>query len=328
MTQYNIVKQPDIFVYGEDFDIFMDRFEAYLTNTNAVKTSHYTLLLSYVDGVSFRKLRSLQFTDEHKTEDVVDLKKARKLLKSVLQKQTTVPYSIQMKYRTQKDKESITDFGYEIQVLAQKAEIENVDTSREIIEAFCSGLNDSQLAAKMLLKLDTFTSLKDAIEYAMQRESTQKINDFITVSRRTQLASEKSVNILANDFSEIMLDEKEIASSSNDTTNKSTEESGQNSYRRGTAYSNRYRGGTNQQQSREQRTCRYCHIRGHLVRDCYKRKNDYSKRQLRNTRFNNQHTPRFNTQRTPRFNTQNTTHYNTQNTSRVNDQFLDHRSDQ
>ena len=259
---------------------------------------------------------------------MVDLKKARKLLKSVLQKQTTVPYSIQMKYRTQKDKESITDFGYEIQVLAQKAEIENVDTSREIIEAFCSGLNDSQLAAKMLLKLDTFTSLKDAIEYAMQRESTQKINDFITVSRSTQLTSGKSVDILANDFSEIMLDEKEIATRSNDTTNKTTEEGGKNSYRRGTAYSNRYRGGTNQQQSRERRTCRYCHIRGHLVRDCYKRKNDYSKRQIRTPRFNTQHTPRFNTQHTPRFNTQNTPHFNTQHTPCINNQFLDHRSDQ
>ena len=62
MATLNIVRQPDEFQYGDDFDLFFDRMGAYLTNVKAEAANQYSLFLSYLDPISFRKAQAIVFT--------------------------------------------------------------------------------------------------------------------------------------------------------------------------------------------------------------------------------------------------------------------------
>ena len=194
MATMNIVRQPDEFKFGEDFDLFFDRFKAYLTNVKCEKKAQFDLFLSFLDPISFRKCQAITFEADHRTEDAIDLDKAAQILKDALSKQVQVPPNIAVRCRTQKTDESISDFGYNIQILGHKAFGAEAETNARVIEAFCMGLSDYDLTVKMLQK--SFTTLKAAIDYARTKESSLVLRKFVFNSRNSSGSSHRNVDVL------------------------------------------------------------------------------------------------------------------------------------
>lgn len=314
MATLNIVRQPDEFQFGSDFDLFFDRMQAFMTNVKAEDGSRYSLFLSFLDPVSFRKAQAIVFTNTHKTNDVVDLTKARSVLKTALSKQAEVPPNVQLRYCIQKKDETISDFGYNIQVLGHKAYGTDAETNAQVIEAFCAGLLDQDLTAKMLQKLSTFATLKAAIDYSVLKETSINIKHFIARNRNTVSRSSRAVDVLEVENVSTVLADLSVADAGHGSNQQSHQgryqspgaaagnqsqrpEASANRQQVGDRYSGRNqrqpygrgRGFTQNTQyrqsysrgsvarGRETRACYYCGIKGHLVRDCYTKQHQESR---------------------------------------------------
>jgi hypothetical protein len=315
----SIVRQPGEFKYGDDFDLFFDRFSAYLVN---VKCSQYDLFVSFLDSVSFRKCTAIVFDDtDHKTDAKVDLVKARPVLKGALSKHEDVPPNIAIRFRNQKNDESIGDFGYAMQVLGHKAFDAGAETNAQVIEAFCMNLSDCNLTAKMIQK--TFTTLKAAIDYAVSKESTSNIQKYVRNSRSlsTDPHSHRDVGVLeciTEGVHNVSVAEPMTRSRPNRRSNNINSEQphqyqgrtnradpnvpagdsgthhdtqvrhgngGHDSGNSGNSanWDGRQRQNTSgnwrgngRRQFKETRACHYCKIKGHIIRNCYKRQRDQS----------------------------------------------------
>lgn len=69
------IKGPPDFIYGDEADLFLDRFIAFTTASKCDKGSQFNLLLSHLDDRSLRWVQAITFEDEHKTDDIVDISK-------------------------------------------------------------------------------------------------------------------------------------------------------------------------------------------------------------------------------------------------------------
>ena len=311
MATLNIVRQPDEFQFGDDFDLFYDRMEAYLTNVKVEAGNQYSLFLSFLDPISFRKAQAIPFTNDHKTDAIVDMKKAKAILKAALSKQAEVPPNVQLRFCIQKKDETISDFGYNIQVLGHKAYSGAAETNAQVIEAFCSGLFDQDLTAKMLQKLLTFATLKAAIDYAVLKETSVNIKQFIAKNRTAARGSRVDVLEVENVSSQFA--DMNVAGRGHGSSQELPPTPGQyrdprpaaGNQRPGASFNTQQvtdgYSGRNQRQSysrspgfsqntpyrqsysrgsvghgRETRICYYCGIKGHLMRDCYSRQSQGS----------------------------------------------------
>ena len=180
-TNYSYIKGPSDFVYGDDFEMFWGRFQAFIVAAKCAKEAQYSLFVSYLDDVSFRRVQALTFTAEHKTGEVVDLAKAHLLIKGALSKEPDVPERIALKYMVQRQAEGVTEFGDAVRLLGQKIFGPETDANVLVIESFCAGLRDTNLASKMVQK--EFKSLSVAIKYAVSRKELTNIKNVLVEHR-------------------------------------------------------------------------------------------------------------------------------------------------
>ena len=61
----------------------------------------------------------------------------------------------------------------------QKTHGDSAEQNNQVIEYFCTGLLNGQLAAKMLRKSDGFDNIKAAIDFATEREAVSNLRTFI-----------------------------------------------------------------------------------------------------------------------------------------------------
>ena len=97
-----LVKSPSEFAYGDDFALFYERFNAFIRGAKCEPSSVFSLLLSYLDDASFKKVKALTFSEDHKTDDHIDISK--KLTYDFIKEALThdkVPAQIQLRYRIQ-----------------------------------------------------------------------------------------------------------------------------------------------------------------------------------------------------------------------------------
>ena len=181
-TNYSYIKGPSDFVYGDDFEMFWERFQAFIMAAKCAKEAQYSLFLSYnLDDVSFRRVQVLTFTADHKTGENVDLTKAHLLIKGALSKEPDVPARITLRYKIQGLAENVTEFGDAIRLLGQKIFGTETDGNAMVIESFCAGLYDANLASKMVQK--DFKSLSEAIKYAVSRNELTNIKNVLVEQR-------------------------------------------------------------------------------------------------------------------------------------------------
>ena len=72
MASFTYVKGPSEFQYGDDFEIFWDRFTAFSLTAKLEEKAMFSLFLSYLDDVSFRRVKTIVFGAEHKSGDGAD----------------------------------------------------------------------------------------------------------------------------------------------------------------------------------------------------------------------------------------------------------------
>ena len=170
-----LVKSPPEFVYGDNFVLFYERFNAFISGAKCEPSSVFSLLLSYLDDASFKKVKALTFSDDHKTDDHIDISK--KLTYDFIKEALThdkVPAQIQLRYRIQGKNETPSEFGEAIRTLGNNAYGNGCEQNQTVIESFCIGLKSTELSAKMLQK--SFTTLTQAVDYADQRNKNQQLH--------------------------------------------------------------------------------------------------------------------------------------------------------
>ena len=181
-TNYSYIKGPSDFVYGDDFEMFWKRFQAFVVAAKCTNEAQYSLFLSYLDDVSFRRVQALTFTADHKTGENVDLAKAHLIIKGALSKEPDVPARITLRYKVQGLAEGVTEFGDAIRLLGQKIfGSDQTDGNAFVIDSFCTGLRDTNLGSKMVQK--EFKSLSEAIKYAVSRKELTNIKNVLVEQR-------------------------------------------------------------------------------------------------------------------------------------------------
>ena len=94
----------------------------------------------------------------------------------------------------QKPSESVIQFGDNIRLIGQKVFAEHTDANDLVIESFCGGLCDTNLASKMLQK--GYKSLSEAIKYAASRKEATNIRNTLIEQRSGRGMSSKDISVL------------------------------------------------------------------------------------------------------------------------------------
>ena len=186
------IKSPAEFAFGDDIDLFLEKFHSFAEATKCEAKGRFDLFKSYLDDRSFRRVQALVFEEGHKTSDAVDMSKeeVKALIRGALIKEPLVPERISLKFRVQSETEEIEDFGDEIRLLGQKVHgKDRAETNEMVIEAFCAGVRDTALASKLLSK--KFEDLTSALNFAVARRETTNIKKVLN----TQRASTKTGDI-------------------------------------------------------------------------------------------------------------------------------------
>lgn len=113
----NIVRKPNEFQYGEDFDLFFRQFCTFAKNVKCDTAAQYNLLLSFLDKKSFRLAEGIVFSNEELAAVALDLDAALPKLKQALIISDELPANVRLRFRKQGNSESLGDFGYAIQGL-------------------------------------------------------------------------------------------------------------------------------------------------------------------------------------------------------------------
>ena len=79
-----ICRQPEIYKYPENFDLWVRRFLFYADTVKCEAKEKWPLLLNFVDGKAFRLLESIAWTDAEKTSRDTDLSTVLPKLKKAL----------------------------------------------------------------------------------------------------------------------------------------------------------------------------------------------------------------------------------------------------
>ena len=176
-------KGPPDFVLGDDPELFLKRFLRFTASAKCDKASFLGLFTSYLDDRSYRRFDQIVFGDVHKTDDVVDFTKPEvvKLIVERLRVSPKVPEKVEIKFKTQGSSETVEEFGDAIRLLGRRVYGSEAEGTQEVVECFCGGLRDTDLAAKMLLK--RFESLAAAIKYASERKDASNVKALLTQHR-------------------------------------------------------------------------------------------------------------------------------------------------
>ena len=124
-TSFHYIKGPSDFQFGDDFELFWDRFKDFVTSSKCEKASQFSFLKAHLDDRSLRRIQDITFSTEHKTEPgeagVVDLSNPSvvQLIKNALTKNPDIPERISLKFKVQGSSEGVVEFGDAIRLLGQ-----------------------------------------------------------------------------------------------------------------------------------------------------------------------------------------------------------------
>ena len=151
----------------DDFDVYFRQFCNYCESVHAEPATQFGLLLSYLDARAFTKAEKVSFSVSERLAIRSDLRAAFPKLNLALAKaeNKTLPAKVKILFRKQQPGEEVLDFAAAISGLATSAYGVEGLSRGEVISAFCVGVNNSDLSAKLLLR-DDLNSLNDAVEVA------------------------------------------------------------------------------------------------------------------------------------------------------------------
>ena len=282
------VCKPAAYTYPDDFDVFFRQFKTYVKNVGCQEANKLDLLMGFLDNKSYQLVESITFTAAEKTAIAADLDAAFPKLREALTPSNKLPADIELKFRKQNTNESLSDFGFAIKTLGIKAYGNDAMTNAQVIDAFCMGIKNPELSAKLLNAQTQFTTISDALTYAQKKEKTAAVKKYIVQSRQgeqdtTDEHTPGDVSVLTADIR--IADRAATRNSPNGSGEGSgyqnAENSGPRNYNQkqsnGLTASNRYRGrgdkfvsrGSNHSSnSHDHIECYHCHEFGHYAANC------------------------------------------------------------
>ena len=173
----HVVKLPEIFKFGDDFDLFFRQFTTFADAVSVEQAQRYNVMLSFLDKKSFNIVACVDLSESEKLNFNEALPKLKKAFFT-----SEIPASVELRFRKQIESETLHDFGYAIQCLGFKAYGSDCLKHNSVIDAFCLGVTSAKLSAKLLN--NDFGTLSEAISFAYNIESASKIRSFVEQNRK------------------------------------------------------------------------------------------------------------------------------------------------
>lgn len=172
-----VIRQPTEFRLNDaeqDFTTWVAQFSNFATAMKVKDDDLYVTLSSYLDTAAFTVVENLQLNDDQKKDPNV----FKPLLENALRSETDkIPARLALRYRTQKQGESLSQFALELGKLATKSNVEPNTREQLLIDSFCTGIQDADTSIKLLEnKFDTLTL---ALDHALKIEGASKIRNLV-----------------------------------------------------------------------------------------------------------------------------------------------------
>ena len=201
-----LAKQPSVFTLKQSFPVWFKQFRNYAELLQVQVNQRYRTLLSFLDAESFTIVENLALNDEQRA-DVFQAASYQLIKNALTQRESRIPPGYELKYRKQRENESIEKYASELECLALEAfpGDANIRQNRTLIESFISGIRNDELAIKLLE--ENFQNLGQAIERAVHYYQALQTRRFIKTESDFRPALEKVYNV-------------STSSETHDTTNK------------------------------------------------------------------------------------------------------------
>ena len=299
------VKQPSVFKLNstDDYPTWYAQFNNYADAVKIEAKDRFVALSSFLDTPAFTVVQNLGITEEEKPDPA----KFGPILEAALKRKEKIPPRLALRYRAQESEESLAEFAFALELLANKANIPKDTRPELLVDSFCTGVRDTDLSIKLLET--SFASLSLALDQAQKIEGASKIRNFVRPSN-SKADNEVDLEILAAETATACQNpttSTERPASSSDRRpvrnfgsnvnatfgqNASSFQPGRhehaidyNSNRYGNSNNahsfghnyrpnNRYNHGAGPSNRNAQKRCWYCNRVGHLIRNCRTKASD------------------------------------------------------
>ena len=187
-----VVKQPAVFKLNskDDFPTWYAQFKNYADSVGIGADDFFKALSSFLDTPAFTVVQNLKVPEADKKDE----DKFKPILTAALTRKEKIPPRLALRYRAQEPEESLAEFAFALELLANKANIPDDSKPEMLVDSFCTGVRDTDLSIKLLET--NFASLSLAVDQAQKIEGASKIRNFVRPSSSTA-NPEQSLEILA-----------------------------------------------------------------------------------------------------------------------------------
>jgi hypothetical protein len=162
-----VARAPEEFSLKANFTVWAKQFRNYIELLNVQNDQVYRTLLSFMNPECFTLIEALEL-DAAERADIFDQDVFRRLTTALKSREMRVDPDYLLKYRKQRDDESIEKYSEELIKLAEEVypEDQNIRNNRQLIASFVGGIKNDELAIKLLQ--ENFNTLTDAVQAAVQ----------------------------------------------------------------------------------------------------------------------------------------------------------------
>ena len=193
-NRLNLAKQPTVFSLKQNFPTWFKQFRNFCDLCQIPENNRYRTLLSFLDQEAFLLVENLALTQQQRAD--IQANAVYILIKNALKStDSRVPPGYELRFRRQKENESIEQYALALETLALDAypNEQNIRQNRLLIESFISGIRSDELAIKLLQ--NDFANLTEAIEMAKQYFQALQTRRFIKTEADFRPSLEKVYNI-------------------------------------------------------------------------------------------------------------------------------------
>ena len=171
----SVAKQPSVFKLNttDDFQTWYAQFTNYATAVSIDPKNQFVALSSFLDTSAFTIVQNLEFAAGDKEDPI----KFGPILERALKRKDKIPPRLALRYRVQESDESLAEFAFALEMLANKAGVAKPAKEELLVDSFCTGVRDTDLSIKLLE--DSFDALSLALEQAQKIDGASKIRKYV-----------------------------------------------------------------------------------------------------------------------------------------------------
>lgn len=182
-----VAKQPPTYTYGKDFALFFSMFTNYCNTVNLPAEFRYALFLTFLGPKCFQIITRLELD----RDDIIAA--YPQLLRALQSASEPIPPRLSIKYRTQKPNESLQEYAFALETLADRAFDDADVKDQQMLDTFCTGILDAGLSVKLLQ--EEHADFQAAVEMASRIQQAVKVRKYMH-DNRINVANSDKVEIL------------------------------------------------------------------------------------------------------------------------------------